>query len=292
MAPGTRTTKRTPKATKRDADRALREGLAPVLRARGFVGTLPHFHVAHPDDEAWVVSVQHDKYGGGFRAELAWVPPRCLFPQLYPSRPKRTSILKAWSVWPEFRELVVRGSGFVRYERDLAGATKRLVSAVGRAVPEWFEANRAVAACLGPKVSASTLRRLVSEATWVRQWIKANQHLPGCLAFYRGELAATTDDERRAQCALPLAKHGDRRAYALLVALLGDPVDGNSGRRDARSSLAGQRAAAVQLRAAQALAEVHGWPFRWDSSYVGRIRRRLSLAAHPTGEALARKQRP
>jgi hypothetical protein len=95
MAQRARTTKPTPQATayvtnspqkvtKRDADRALRDALGPLLRERGFQGTLPHFHRAHPDGEVWVVSVQHDKYGGRFRAELGWVPPRRLFPKLYP----------------------------------------------------------------------------------------------------------------------------------------------------------------------------------------------------------------
>jgi hypothetical protein len=165
----------TQKVTKRDADRTLRAALSPLLHARGFQGTLPHFHLAQPDDEAWVVSIQHDKYGGGFRAELAWVPPRRLFPRLYPSRPKGLSTLKAWSVGTDFRVIVPRVTGFVRYELDLARATKRVVAAVDRAVPAWFEANRAVAARLGPKTSASTLRRLESEAGWVVLWIEANE---------------------------------------------------------------------------------------------------------------------
>jgi hypothetical protein len=174
-----RTTNPTRRVTKRDADRALCETLAPLLRERGFQGTLPHFHLAQPDGEVWVVSVQHDKYGGGFRAVLAWVPPRRLFPKLYPSRPKRLSTLKAWSVWPHFSELFPRvssrASGFVRYEVDLAWATKRIVAAVDRAVPAWFEANRAVASRLGPKTTATTLRRLRDEADWVVLWIEANE---------------------------------------------------------------------------------------------------------------------
>jgi hypothetical protein len=174
-----RTIKTAEKVTKRDADRALRDALTPLLRARGFQGTLPHFHAVHADGEVWIVSVQHDKYGGGFRAELAWVPPRSLFPKLASPRPRSPSTLKAWSMTPEFRKIVprvsARATGFVRYEVDLVRATKRVVAAVDHVVPTWFEANRGVASRIGSKTSVSTLRRLREEAPWVGLWIEANQ---------------------------------------------------------------------------------------------------------------------
>jgi hypothetical protein len=80
---------------------------------------------------------------------------------------------------PEFRRIVprvsARASGFVRYEADLVGATKRVVAAVEHAVPQWFEANRGVASRIGSKTSVSTLRRLREEAPWVGLWLEANQ---------------------------------------------------------------------------------------------------------------------
>lgn len=54
--------------------RALQLHLVPALRASGFTGSLPHFRRLKPD-QIDLLSVQFDKYGGGFVVELAKCPP-------------------------------------------------------------------------------------------------------------------------------------------------------------------------------------------------------------------------
>ncbi|WP_457362513.1 DUF4304 domain-containing protein [Pseudomonas sp. TE3610] len=55
-------------------DAALNAHLVPVLRGLGFKGSLPNFRriTAHQVD---LLSVQHDKWGGGFVIEVAVSPP-------------------------------------------------------------------------------------------------------------------------------------------------------------------------------------------------------------------------
>ena len=52
---------------------ALRKILVPVLRQRGFTGSLPHFRRAG-SDRVDPVTVQFDKWGGGFVVEVAKAP--------------------------------------------------------------------------------------------------------------------------------------------------------------------------------------------------------------------------
>jgi hypothetical protein len=250
-----------PKANKRAADAALREAIGPLLRDLGFAGAFPHWHLAKRDGEAWVVSIQHDKYGGGFRAELGWVPPRALFPALDP-RPRVGKGLKAWSVWPTFGESVPTGS-FVRYDASLERAVRRVAAALRREVPSWFERNQAVGAQLHAKVTAQALARLEGERTWVRDWLEANAGLPGCKGRLRAKLRRADDNQDRAWIAWKLAAHGDREAHAMLVDLLDDP--------DVVTRFSSRPGAS--MRAAQALADIHGVPFRWGSAAsIARVR--------------------
>jgi hypothetical protein len=238
-----------------------------LLRELDFVGAYPHWHRTEADGEAWIASVQHDKYGGAFRAELAWLPPRALFPKLEP-RPRIGKSLKASSVWPDFRVcLPLRSGRFIDYTSSLERAVALVVAAVRRALPAWFLENRAVARRLGKNVSTRTLARLVSEALWVRGWIEANAGLPGCRAHLRTQLARATESSSRAWIAWKLAEHGDARAHALLVELLDDPDLETRSR-----SMPG-----ASMRAAQSLAAIHGLPFRWGSpASVERIRKQFA----------------
>jgi hypothetical protein len=52
---------------------ALKAHLVPALTARGFTGSFPHFRRLKPD-QIDLLSVQFDKYGGGFVVELAKCP--------------------------------------------------------------------------------------------------------------------------------------------------------------------------------------------------------------------------
>ena len=239
---------------KREADRLLGSALADVLRAHGFAGTLPHWRRDVPDGEAWLAAVEHDHYGGGFRVTLAWMPPRRLFPTM--KRPRRLVVA---SLWPDFRVSLPTGK-FVRYENDPARAVRRVVSAVDKSVPSWFLRNQAIVKRLGPRVTASTLSALLRERFWIRQWMSDNEAVPGCLAWSRAALAKAKDAAERASLAWPLAKHGDSKARALLVALLDDP---------------GDKSPAAPIRAAQALADIHGWRFRWDLSSVAGVKRKM-----------------
>jgi hypothetical protein len=55
-------------------DAALRQVLVPALRARGFQGSLPHFRRVG-GTRLDLLTVQFDKYSGGFVVEIATAPP-------------------------------------------------------------------------------------------------------------------------------------------------------------------------------------------------------------------------
>lgn len=53
--------------------RALQDVLVPVLRARGFRGSVPHFRRLE-DARIDLLTIQFDRYGGGFVVEIAKCP--------------------------------------------------------------------------------------------------------------------------------------------------------------------------------------------------------------------------
>jgi len=75
---------------------------------------------------------------------------------------------------------------------------------------------------------------------------------------------AAVEKEDRVVAAWGLGKLGDRAAVRFLGDMLDDP--------DIRD--AGGYTPGVSLRAAQALCDVHGWPFEWDTDWVETTRRR------------------
>jgi HEAT repeat protein len=72
-----------------------------------------------------------------------------------------------------------------------------------------------------------------------------------------------TEKEERVRVAWALAKLGDEKAERYLVEMLDDPDV-----ETPTSFISG-----VSLRAAQALCDVHGWPFRWDKGWVTKTRK-------------------
>ncbi len=75
---------------------------------------------------------------------------------------------------------------------------------------------------------------------------------------------AASEKEHRVIAAWGLAKLGDRTAIEYLVQMLDDPdIHHNRG-----------FAPGVSLRAAQALCDVHGWPFEWHKDWVEKTRER------------------
>ena len=55
-------------------DAALKERVVPVLRARGFKGSLPHFRRIL-SDRVDLLTVQFDRHGGGFVVEISRCDP-------------------------------------------------------------------------------------------------------------------------------------------------------------------------------------------------------------------------
>jgi hypothetical protein len=56
--------------TREEMNDALRKTLVPVLRQRGFTGSLPHFRRI-ASDRIDLLTIQFDKWGGGFVVEVA-----------------------------------------------------------------------------------------------------------------------------------------------------------------------------------------------------------------------------
>lgn len=238
--------------TKRAADAALRVALGRVMSERGFLGTLPHWYRPGSDSSAWVVSIEHDRYGGGFRAELSWLPPKRLFPMLE-ARPRIGIGLKASDVDVIFRRSVPAGD-FVRYGANPAPAANKVADAVRKHVPAWFEANERVARDLAGRIGGARLEKLARTTPWIALWIEHHGDHAGARQLLRRKLERARHNEDRVWLALPLARHGDKAADRILVELL-DDLDPD-----------------VSLAAAHALAEIHGWPFRWNASGVPRIK--------------------
>ena len=236
----------------RAADAALRTAIGLVLSKRGFLGTLPHWYRPGADSSAWVVSVEHDRYGGGFRAELGWLPPKKLFPALQ-GRPRAGSGIKASDVDVIFRRSVPAGD-FVRYGANPASAATKVANAVRKHVPAWFEANERIACDLTSRISVARLEKLARTTPWIALWIEHHGDHAGARQLLRRKLERARHNEDRVWLALPLARYGDKAAHRLLVELL-DDLDPD-----------------VSLAAAHALATIHGWPFRWNASSVPRIK--------------------
>jgi HEAT repeat protein len=95
-------------------------------------------------------------------------------------------------------------------------------------------------------------------------WALRDYVHPLCRPALERFFQADRPKEVRVFAAWGLGKLGDEEAVRYLVGMLDDPAV-----RTPTSSNPGQ-----SLRAAQALCDIHGWPFQWNSSWVARTRRR------------------
>lgn len=79
---------------------ALKAVFVPVLRERGFKGSFPHFRRIRPD-RIDLLTVQFDKWGGGFVIEIAKCGSEGITmpwgPQIPPNK------VRAWDVYPPYR---------------------------------------------------------------------------------------------------------------------------------------------------------------------------------------------
>ena len=79
---------------------ALREHVVPVLRARGFTGSFPHFR-RRTDTAIHLIVFQFHRRGGAFCVEVASCPPDGL--ETLPGRHIPPSKVQAWDVHPSLR---------------------------------------------------------------------------------------------------------------------------------------------------------------------------------------------
>jgi hypothetical protein len=257
-------------ATARQMNAVLRTVLVPAAHAAGFVGNLPHL-VRTNDSGLAVLSLQTEKRGGGLRLELGFIPTwlRVLRPRAYP-RLARAGVqgpgVTAYHAPMSYRRELTRQ--FVRYDELGVGALAKLAARLTRLFCEgglrWLaEKERAV-----PLRDKSTLGRAVAQLSesydWALDWLlKAN-----AIAALRASLGLTmagSDVHARMFAAWALAKAGDRDAHAYLVTMLDDPPVRTRYRSDPGQS----------IRAAQALADIHGWRFSWSLRSVAGVKRRM-----------------
>ncbi len=116
----------------------------------------------------------------------------------------------------------------------------------------------------------SLLRASHTEAKdnrWVLVWAFKEFAAPECMPYLREVFGNQSEpSSQRVVAAWGLAKAGDEAAHKYLEEMLDDPDT-----RTPNSFTPGQ-----SLRAAQALSDLHGWPFHWHVRSVGVTRRRLS----------------
>jgi hypothetical protein len=262
-------------ATARQMHAALRAVLVPAAAAHGFHGSLPHLE--RTDDAGMtVLSLQTDKRGGGLRLEIGFIPVwlRALRPRTYPSPATRRSpgrtpraMCTAYHAPTRFRHMLT--SKFVRYDELAPPALPKLAARLTRIFLEnglrWLaERERAV-----PLRDGSAVGRAVTELArtydWALDWL-LEARTAAALRTSLGRAMAGSDVARKMFVAWALAKAGNANAHAFLVTMLDDPPVRTRYRSDPGQS----------IRAAQALADIHGWRFSWSARSVPGVKRRVS----------------
>lgn len=119
------------------------------------------------------------------------------------------------------------------------------------------------------RVNLPTLLRLAEdhprELKWPLIWALKNYSTPECQPALQRVFGDASDKEARVVAAWGLARLGDQAAYAFLKEMLYDP-----DQRGPNYFTPG-----VSLRAAQALCDVNGWPFEWNTAWVEKTRQRV-----------------
>ncbi len=107
-----------------------------------------------------------------------------------------------------------------------------------------------------------------SDLDWSIVWALKQFATPECEPFLRLYYDAEREKSHRIVAAWGLSKLGDTNAHSYLIAMLDDPVVHLPHMHDPGQS----------LRAAQAICDIHGWPFKWDRDYVAATKKRIKRA--------------
>jgi hypothetical protein len=243
-------------------NRAFTRLFLPKLRAMGFDGSLPDF-CRRDERGAALVYVQKDKYGGGFRIEIGFMPQ-----WFFDVKALGTSRAPTVAAVPDHRLRHVLTKGFERYGELAPEAVDALVARVAdrfeAKAPPWFDAGAATKLVERDEAEYRALMSLVGKLAWPVSWLADQGKSASCASYVRGHLKG--DKPTKILASWVLAKAGDRDAHAFLVEMLDDPDVTTR-----TSYLPGE-----SIRAAQALADVHGWPFSWGKPSVARIKQRIA----------------
>jgi len=252
----------------------LQTALVPAAHAAGFTGTLPHL-VRTTESGLAVVSLQMEKRGGGLRLELGFIPTwlRALRPRAYPARARAGVLgpgLTAFHAPMSYRRPLTRQ--FVRYDEHAVNALPslgaRLTRLFKRVGLSWLTERERQVPLRDDSPLGDAVSQLSKTYDWALDWLLSAK----TAAALRTSLARTmagTDVDRKMFAAWALAKAGDIHAHAFLVTMLDDPGVQTRYRTDPGQS----------IRAAQALADVHGWRFTWGARSVAGVKRRAAELA-------------
>ena len=99
---------------------------------------------------------------------------------------------------------------------------------------------------------------------WPVSWLIDQGRSASCAEYVRGHLEGEKREKLFASWVL--AKAGDLDAHAFLLEMLDDP--------DVTTPTS--HVPGASIHAAQALADVHGWPFTWGKSSVSAVKERVA----------------
>jgi hypothetical protein len=145
-----------------------------------------------------------------------------------------------------------------------------------------LHATRALRAEVNLPALLAVARRCPAELRGPLLWALKDNGGAAARPFLRKAFAARgVPKEDRVVAAWGLARLGDQRARDHLVEMLDDPD----------VERAGGFSPGVSLRAAQALCDIMGWPFRWGGTAVKRTRERLAAAETTSPARRSRSRR-
>jgi len=261
-------------ATARQMNAVLNTVLVPAAHAAGFTGNLPHL-VRTSGSGLAVLSLQTEKSGGGLRLELGFIPTwlRALRPRAYSGRARAGVLgpgLSAFHAPMSYRRQLTRQ--FVRYDALAATALPtlgaRLTRLFTKAGLHWLAERERQVPLRDDSPLGEAVFQLSKTYDWALDWLLSAK----TVAALRTSLARTmaaSDVHTKMFAAWALAKSGDNSARAFLVTMLDDPGVQTRYRSDPGQS----------IRAAQALADVHGWRFVWGKQSVPGIKRKVAALA-------------
>jgi hypothetical protein len=249
----------------------LRTVLVPAAHAAGFIGNLPHL-VRTTESGLAVLSLQKDKRGGGLRLELGFFPAwlRALRPRAYPGRARageKGPGLTAYHAPMSYRRALTRQ--FVRYDELAADALPKLGARLTRLFQKnglhWLADREHQVPLRDEGALGKAVLELAKSYDWALDWLLTAKSMTALRTLLRRKMAGS-DVDANMFAAWALAKAGDAGAGAFLVAMLDDPPVRTRYRSDPGQS----------IRAAQGLADIHGWRFSWSLRSVAGVKRRVA----------------